>query len=595
MKDNKLINLNVLFFIYIFLTTEILSLFKMINKVSTIMCLLAFFIFSIIYIFKNTKLQKQIELKKLILNNKIMTLEIIVCSILILIMLIIALNTIPFNWDSMTYHLSRIMHWIQNKSVDYYPTNINRQIVSPPMAEYILMNIHLIFDNDILFNILQWYSYAFSAYLIYKICRNFKVNKEIAAFGSIIFLTMNIAIAESVTTQVDLFSGMILLLFIYYTQYFISVDKLEINKNNIFKLLLYASLVGIGYISKSQICLVMLIFLLYLLINRIYKKEKVKNMIIYALIATFTILPFILPSFYRNYKETGDILASEYFSRISIGTYNPKYVFVNILKNYCSSSNNFVYLQANQERAERVVKIAEKMNVDINDDKITFTGDFKSSQNPSYHCDSATVPILMILFMGAFISTIGYVIYSLIKRKNFSEILILIILFLGILINFIIVRWQPWVTRLLIPSYILMCIYIAYTINIFKEFLIKSKILGIFIIGMTIYLVYSANPAIEYNKRKAVTYRQEKNQYAMYFAERRIYKQYVSISNYIKEKNYNIIGLKLGEDTYEFPLWKFIKTSENMLYHINEGINENMDVDCIISIDDGKYTIRRYN
>src|SRR5438067_1370320 len=36
------------------------------------------------------------------------------------------------NWDSLTYHLPRVLHWIQEQSVEHYPTNNTRQIEFPP-------------------------------------------------------------------------------------------------------------------------------------------------------------------------------------------------------------------------------------------------------------------------------------------------------------------------------------------------------------------------------------------------------------------------------------------------------------------------------
>ena len=36
--------------------------------------------------------------------------------------LVTALVSAPNNWDSMTYHLTRVEHWVQNASVHFYPT-----------------------------------------------------------------------------------------------------------------------------------------------------------------------------------------------------------------------------------------------------------------------------------------------------------------------------------------------------------------------------------------------------------------------------------------------------------------------------------------
>jgi hypothetical protein len=39
-----------------------------------------------------------------------------------------ALSSVPNNLDSMSYHLPRIEHWLQNQSLEFYPTSDSRQL-----------------------------------------------------------------------------------------------------------------------------------------------------------------------------------------------------------------------------------------------------------------------------------------------------------------------------------------------------------------------------------------------------------------------------------------------------------------------------------
>ena len=49
-------------------------------------------------------------------------------GVLVLTIALIAVVAPPNTFDSMTYHMSRVAHWVQNASVEPYPTGIQRQM-----------------------------------------------------------------------------------------------------------------------------------------------------------------------------------------------------------------------------------------------------------------------------------------------------------------------------------------------------------------------------------------------------------------------------------------------------------------------------------
>jgi hypothetical protein len=70
--------------------------------------------------------------------------------------LLIAVVSAPNTYDSLTYHLPRIEHWVAQSSVAFYPTSIHRQVTHSPGHEYLLTHVRLLTGDDRLYGVLQW-------------------------------------------------------------------------------------------------------------------------------------------------------------------------------------------------------------------------------------------------------------------------------------------------------------------------------------------------------------------------------------------------------------------------------------------------------
>jgi hypothetical protein len=114
-----------------------------------------------------------------------------------------ALTTAPNNWDSQTYHLPRIEHWIQDGSLAFYPTSITRQNEMGPVAEVLLLQTRILSGSDALYPLVQWVSMLTGLAAAARITRQIGGSRIQSWIAAVFVATLPIGILESTSTQND--------------------------------------------------------------------------------------------------------------------------------------------------------------------------------------------------------------------------------------------------------------------------------------------------------------------------------------------------------------------------------------------------------
>ena len=131
--------------------------------------------------------------------------------------LAIALIAPPNNWDSMTYHMSRVEHWRANASVAHYPTNVVWQLFLNPWAEFAILQFQTLgFGSDRLANSVQWFAFVGSLVgvsLLLRLLGGSIFSQSLAAF---VVATTPMVILQSTSTQNDVVCGFFVVAAIYF-------------------------------------------------------------------------------------------------------------------------------------------------------------------------------------------------------------------------------------------------------------------------------------------------------------------------------------------------------------------------------------------
>ncbi len=178
---------------------------------------------------------------------------------LLLIISLTAFLYAPNTWDSMTYHMARVAHWMQQGSVDYYVTNIRRQNEMGPGAEYLILFFQAISGTDRLANSVQWMSFLLIPFALYYLLRLLRINRQAHPWIILICMTTPMAVLQASSTQNDLVDALLTLCIIIMVSRLVFGNITRMSRG---EMALAALCIAAGFLVKPISMIVALPFVL---------------------------------------------------------------------------------------------------------------------------------------------------------------------------------------------------------------------------------------------------------------------------------------------------------------------------------------------
>lgn len=477
-------------------------------------------------------------------------------------MIFIAYRTVPYNSDSLNYHLTRIMQWVQNSNVAHYSTSSVRELTSPPFAEFINLHVFLLSDKSYqLFNLLQCVSFIYCVCLVYAIARKIECSKSFSIVAAFMCLSMPIGLAEAFSTQVDDFATVWLLIFVYYIIDYFKTTPLKFwSSENIFRLAILGACFGIGYLTKPSVCIIMLCFALVLAVIYLRNTKLRLTLLKSATFIVIVAIILMLPEMMRNINSFGSISDPVAGNRQMVGTLNPLYVFMNFFKNLIFNLPTQLFPFLNEYLDTLVRNVSALLHVDLNNPAISEDGwNYLLYTAPNYHHDRAINPLIVWSFL---ICTILGMITCIAKRKNIIFTPYTISTVLSFIFLMAIIRWEEFETRYEIALLAILCPYISYVLSRVTENVRKQEMFSGAYLGICSLLALM-NLAGGLHYHSILTEYTEDHINEQYFYSRgNAQPGFLEALEIIEENDYEKIGLVGNETRFAYPLWPMLADDE---------------------------------
>jgi hypothetical protein len=116
---------------------------------------------------------------------------------------LIALVAPPNTYDSLTYHMSRVAHWAQNRSLEPFATGILRQAYMSPGAELVVLQLYLLAGGDRLANFAEWVAMIACIIGAAKIAADLGSTQRGQWIAGVFVATLPMGIAQASSTMTD--------------------------------------------------------------------------------------------------------------------------------------------------------------------------------------------------------------------------------------------------------------------------------------------------------------------------------------------------------------------------------------------------------
>ena len=481
----------------------------------------------------------------------------------------VAVSSVPNTADSMTYHMARVANWIQSGNVNFYPTATLRQLYLGPLAEYGILNILLLSGNDHFVNLLQFGCFIGCGVTVSLIVREFNQNGTAQILAMLLTVTIPMAILQASSTQNDLVVSFFALnFFLFYLRTSQSENRSD---------LIFGGLVlGLGFLTKGTAYIycapIAIIIFVSVIFSRSRQKSKM-NFFVQSLLILFVAVSINFIQYTRNYQLFGSPIAT---GDDSLGNQNltPKMIAANVVRNYVN------HLGTPFETSTNWVAdgTANLLGNELNNPDSSFLETLFKIQYSNHEDDAGNfVHILLLTICMLFVLN-----YDGENRKKVFIAAFTIIF--GFALFSSLLKWNPWLSRLHTPFFMLGCIIIAIILDRLNKN-IRNSIL--------IFCLFSSVSTILLGEPRSIfaiidSFSNKTPRIEQYFANKReITDVYLEAVTVVKTNNPQEVGLMMENDyrkynfgDWEYPVWILLKkdfSDEPLIKHVGlKNISRNL-------------------
>ena len=225
------------------------------------------------------------------------------CTVIVIIALLtglIALISWPNDGDSLWYHLSRVAHWIQNRNVAFYPTNILPQLYYPPWSGYAMVQLILLGWDERLTNLIQWFSMLGSLVGVSLIAQQLGATPRGQLFSAFFCAALPMGILQAASTQNDYVTAFWLVCLVY------ALLALDAQPRGVVHTLAAGASLGLALLTKATAYVFVGPLLLFLFPTR--TPFDVAGWLGRTALVALVALLLNVPQYARNFELFGSIL-----------------------------------------------------------------------------------------------------------------------------------------------------------------------------------------------------------------------------------------------------------------------------------------------
>jgi len=212
-----------------------------------------------------------------------------ILTIILAILFFIAIKSPVNNNDSLQYHMARVMHWAQDKSLQHYATAYLPQLVTQISAELNILHLRLLWGNDQFANLVQYFFFIGVLIGIASITALFGKGRKAQWLAIAFCISIPMGILQATSTQNDMVTAFWLTTLTYFT---IIAIKTELDW---LKIICYGVCLGMGMQTKGTFFAFAFPLIIWFFFARLMRRPLSK-ILIYGIV--ITILAFAINSGY---------------------------------------------------------------------------------------------------------------------------------------------------------------------------------------------------------------------------------------------------------------------------------------------------------